>query len=345
MKLAGIALPRAWGSLVLAVGIAWSGEAWAQGAANRAALAQGLYDSAAELIKAGKFAEACPKLEESQRLDPAMGTQFFLAGCYEKTGRPTSAWALFLEVAAAARAAGNGVRETTARARAAALEPRLPRLRVILDDATRALPGLRVIRDGVPLAAVAHGAPIPVDLGEHVVRVQARGKAAWETRVTVREPAQKVDVRIPPLIDAPPEAPAAPSPASLAEPAGPAPDAGPAAPGGLGGQRIAAVVIGAVGLGGIAAGSALGLMAKSAWSDATTACPTLMACTAAAHDKSTQTLSLATGSTVAFVAGGAAVAAALVVWFTAPSRSPTAQLRVVPVAGPGAAGAFVTGGF
>src|ERR1700677_768529 len=154
--------------LILLLGMAWSPEARAQapGEGDKAALAQGLYDAAAELIKAGKFAEACPKLEESQRLDPAMGTQFFLAGCYEKTGRPTSAWSLFLEVAGAAKAAGHTVRETTARARAAALEPRLPRLRIVVDDATRALAGLEIRRDGVLVQAVAYGAPIPVDLGE-----------------------------------------------------------------------------------------------------------------------------------------------------------------------------------
>ena len=30
------------------------------------------------------------------------------------------------------------------------------------------------------------GSPIPVDLGDHVVRATARGKVAWETRITVR---------------------------------------------------------------------------------------------------------------------------------------------------------------
>src|ERR1700691_908594 len=113
--------------LLIASGLllAWPSRASAQGSTERTATAQGLYESAAALMKAGKSAEACPKLEESQRLDPAMGTQFFLAVCYESTGRPTSAWSLFLEVANAAKAAGNTVRETTARARAAALEPKL----------------------------------------------------------------------------------------------------------------------------------------------------------------------------------------------------------------------------
>jgi hypothetical protein len=340
MKLAAFALPPVAGSLVLALGIAWSGEAWAQSGANRAALAQGLYDSAAELIKSGKFAEACPKLEESQRLDPAMGTQFFLAGCYEKTGRPTSAWSLFLEVAAAAKAAGNGVRETTARARASALEPKLPRLRIVITEATGALKGLDVSRDGITLKPVAYGAPIPVDLGDHVVRVRAPGKLPWETKITVGELAQKVEVTVPSLKDAP---------VSTAEPLPlpppPEPEPTPLPSRGLGGQRIAAIVTGVVGLGGLAAGTALGLMASSAWSQVTSACPNLMACPAGTHDKSSQAVSLGTGSTVAFAAGGAAVAGAVILWFTAPSQKPAAALRVVPVAGAGTAGAFVTGGF
>ena len=86
-------------------------------------------------------------------------------------------------------------------------------------------------------------------------------------------------------------------------------------------------------------------MAKSAWSDVTTACPTLTSCPAGAHDKSTQALSLATGSTVAFAAGGAAVAGAVVLWLTAPAPRPAAALRLLPVAGAREAGAFITGGF
>ena len=351
MKLAGPVMPRvsprAARAMVAALGLVWAGEARAQqGAADRAALAQGLYDSAAELIKAGRHAQACPKLEESQRLDPAIGTQFFLAACYEQTGRLTTAWSLFLEVAAAAKAAGNGVRETTAHARAAALEPRLPRLRIVIGGATVALPGLTVSRDGVLLKPVAYGAPIPVDLGEHVVRVEARAKLPWEIRVTVREPGQKVEVTIPALEDAPPGA-LAPSPPGH-EVAPPPLDAAQAAPRGLGGQRIAAIVVGVAGVGGIAAGTALGLMAKSAWNDATTECPTRTGCSSSAHDASDRTLSLATGSTVAFVVGGVAVAGAVVLWAVAPSpraAGPSARVVVAPVVGPGVAGASFSGGF
>ena len=51
------------------------------------ARAQALFDEALALMKAGKYAEACPKLEESDQLDPGMGTEYRLAECYESDGK------------------------------------------------------------------------------------------------------------------------------------------------------------------------------------------------------------------------------------------------------------------
>ena len=84
------------------------------------AAAQSLFDEGRKLMTEGKFAQACPKLAESQKLDPGVGTQFNLADCYERLGQTASAWAGFLEAASTAKSMGQGEREKVARERAAA---------------------------------------------------------------------------------------------------------------------------------------------------------------------------------------------------------------------------------
>ena len=65
--------------------------------------ARALFDEGRNLSAAGKYNEACVKLEESQRLDPGTGTMFNLADCYEHVGRTATAWSLYLEVASRMR--------------------------------------------------------------------------------------------------------------------------------------------------------------------------------------------------------------------------------------------------
>ena len=69
------------------------------------AAAQSLFSDARKLMLAGNFADACPKREESEKLDPGMGTLYNLGDCYEHVGKTASAWAAFDEVANEARAA------------------------------------------------------------------------------------------------------------------------------------------------------------------------------------------------------------------------------------------------
>src|SRR5260370_42415008 len=95
------------------------------------AAAQALFDEGMALIKARDFAKACPKLAESQRLDPGIGTQFHLADCYERQGLVASACAQFLEVASLAMAPGPTDRGQAARKRAQKLRPRFPRLPLV----------------------------------------------------------------------------------------------------------------------------------------------------------------------------------------------------------------------
>ena len=51
------------------------------------AAAQSLFDEGRRLMGEAKYADACPKLAESQKLDPGVGTQFHLADCYEHLGQ------------------------------------------------------------------------------------------------------------------------------------------------------------------------------------------------------------------------------------------------------------------
>src|SRR5258708_39530923 len=100
--------------------LAGASNAGAQGASD-AATAQALFDAGRTLMSAGNYAAACPKLADSQRLDPGAGTLMNLAACYEKNGQTASAWATFLEAAPAARAGGHPEWEAHAKERAAAL--------------------------------------------------------------------------------------------------------------------------------------------------------------------------------------------------------------------------------
>src|SRR5687768_18046990 len=107
--------------------------AYAQRSVDNKAAAEALFDHAKRLHAAGRYAEACPKFAESQKLDAGVGTLLYLADCYEKIGQTASAWAGFREAAAAAKNAGQEEREKIARDRAAGLEPQLSRLTITVE--------------------------------------------------------------------------------------------------------------------------------------------------------------------------------------------------------------------
>lgn len=164
------------------------------------ATAEALFGDARRLMAADRYPEACPKLEESERLDPSIGTELNLASCYQHVGHTASAWAMFLKVAGEARAAGQSARERVARERASALEPTLSRLVLVVKKDT-APPGLVVKRDGDFVGSAQWGTALPVDPGVHAISADAPGKKHWGANVSVPPAGQTVSVPVPSLDD------------------------------------------------------------------------------------------------------------------------------------------------
>ncbi len=152
-----------------------------------AAAAEVLFKQGKDLMGQKKYAEACPKFEESQRLDPGLGTQTNLAICYEGLGRTASAWSLYLEVASQAKATNQPDREKKARDAAKALEPKLSNLVIKVESPP---PGLEVKRNGQPVGQASWGSPLPVDPGEIHITAMAPNKKLWETTIKVEKPGE-----------------------------------------------------------------------------------------------------------------------------------------------------------
>src|SRR5450755_240361 len=158
--------------------------ATAQAQSGDSAAAQALFDQAKELMASGHAAPACPKFEESQRLDPHSGTLINLASCYESTNRLASAWSAYIEAASAAKASGNPEREEVARQRAAVLAPRLSKLLISVAPALQSVAGLEVRRDGVVVREPEWCVALPADPGEHAVTAKAPGREPFAAKVS-----------------------------------------------------------------------------------------------------------------------------------------------------------------
>jgi hypothetical protein len=163
------------------------------------AVAETLFREGRTLMAAGNFATACPKFEESNRVDPKLGTLLNLALCHEKSGRTASAWAEYAEAASLAARAGQPDREKVAREHAAALEPTLAHVVIDADPKSDAVVAL----DDQPIGRAAYRSPIPIDPGAHVLRATAPGATPFEQSFRVAQGAPVATLKVPALAPAP----------------------------------------------------------------------------------------------------------------------------------------------
>lgn len=293
---------------------------------NDRLLAESLFREAKALFAEGRYAEACPKLEESQRLDPGGGTLMNLALCHEKQGRAASAWAEYREALAVARRDGREDRASDALAHIAALEGVLAHLVVAVEPSGPA--GLVVTLDGRPLPAAAWGTPIAVDPGEHVV-VATRGDrevfrtihavptGPGEARVLVRESA------------------VSPGPKRAVAPSSAPPSVRTAA---LGPEGITGVAMLSTGSAATLGGAIAGIFAAVKLAESDAAC--VHGCTAEGVAASETADTAASVSTALFAVGVPLAGAGLLAWLVAPDTP-----AIAPWVGPTGAGAALTGRF
>jgi hypothetical protein len=196
MRASGLALVQV---LVLVIFSPFTARAQSE---TEVALADALYRQARDLMAAGNYDEACPKLAESHRLDRATGTLLNLAACHERQGKLASAWLEFSDALPAARRDGRPDRAQFAEDHLTDLEPKLSHLTLsVPTDADD--PNLELALDGILIGRAARGVPAPVDPGHHVVVAKAPGKQTWSQSIEIGLIADQETVTIPKLEDAP----------------------------------------------------------------------------------------------------------------------------------------------
>jgi serine/threonine-protein kinase len=324
---------------VFALGAALTFPTVAGATTPTAATAEALFQQGRTLMAEKRYAEACPKLEESQRLDPALGTLLLTAACHEAIGRVATAWAEFEDAAALAKQQGRRDREQFARKRAAALKPRLPFLTIEVPDAVARTDGLSVERAGELLSPAAWGVKLPIDPGSYAVIVRAPGHR--DSTLSVSIPGEGADVRVAvePLEREP--TPVAVTP-PLQPVASPVVAAAEAKASGWSARTTAGVVVGGAGLAVLAGGLYFGSRALSGAEDVRRLCPD-RACpnaeAAAAYDEAKRD---ATFANVAIPVGilATGVGAYLIV-----TRGKSTRVAIAPAAGGRSVGVVASGIF
>jgi hypothetical protein len=271
--------------------------------------AESLFDEAKALAQAGRWPEACPKLARSQQLEPNMVTLYRLADCEEHVARFASAWSHYVEAASLAKASGSAQRYEDAIARANALQPRLGRVRVVVEQPAN---DERVTCDGATIAPELWGTEIPMDAGAHVILARAPGRVEITRRVAVTD-GVGTSLTLPALDLLPPPPPAVASTSPVASQAPRPPTAAGPESSAWSPLRSAGVAVGAAGVLAMGASVILGFVAKNKDERAAQECPAT-GCNPDGKSLNDDARRLGNIGTGVFFAGAIAIAAGVVLW-------------------------------
>jgi len=265
----------------------------------------------------GDFTTAEKRLTAALAYSNGRGIRYQLAVCHEKLGHVARAWKLYAEVAESARTAGEVDRERVARIHAADLSGRVPRVRVISNDAAAVtIDGERVTTD----------APIAIDPGAHAIHAEQAGRRPWDSSIDAHE-GETLDVRVPTLepsevvehISSPPAItiPPPPPPHVVTIP----PRASPV--------RTAGMIVSVTGVATLAVGAGFVIASAATYASSSSLCDAQSHCTPLGTKIRSSALTYGDVATSLIVGGSIVLAAGVVMWIAAPKRAHTIALEPV----------------
>lgn len=226
--------------------------------------AESLFREGKALLAKGKIAEACDKLEASDKVDAKAGTELNLGDCREKNKQYASAWATFLKAASTAKKENDAKRATEAKRRAKLLEPKLKYLTIKVPD-DRKYDGLEITRDGQVVDEAVWNQRVPVDQGTHKLKATATNRQTWKEEIEIDKSDEEAEL---PTLD---EIETADEPQVETKPKKKKKKPEPSSSG----RRFVGLTITStvIAVGGLGAGAFFGLRAKSQSDDADAVCP------------------------------------------------------------------------
>lgn len=273
------------------------------------------FDEGRQLIEQGDCKAAVPKFRESLTHERSVSALVDIASCIEKEADPLASWRV-LEEAAALASMTHDPRLASIEQRTAALESRLAMIAFKLPGAAQQS-GFELRVDGELVDRYLYHGGYATTPGAH--RIEARTPGGHFAKTVTVEASARTPVEVVLERDAPPPPVMVVTP-SAAEPS----DRGAH-------RRTLGLVLGGIGLAGLATGTVFGLMTldkKSALEDACGG--SLDACRApdGSLDEETSAAKATSAiSTVGFVLGGVALLGATIIYLTSPSpRSRAAWL-------------------
>jgi hypothetical protein len=317
------------------------------------------FDRGVELLNEEKPAEAAIEFQRSYEIRPHYGVLYNLGLSYLMLNPPKTAEAvdvlqLYLDEG------GMSIPD----ARRADVQQEIARQRKrIATLEIRGAPDGAVVRVGDRVVGKAPlGVPVRVGIGTHVITVTPQDKKPIELSVTVAGEDHRIiefaagtdaaaaastvtpETSKPIAAPAQPENPAPPPASATVAPSSIDAKADVGSPSHSRVARVAGLVAAGVGVGGLAAGTVLGLLAHSRNQSALDRCPKAP-CSDDARSLQSDAKDFALGANISFIAGGALVLTGAILYLLAPGDKPSSQnqARLLLFAGPGSFGLATRG--